>query len=119
MHLARCHAQGPVTATDLAQAAEVPANYMGKILHELARHGVLKSIRGKRGGFELAVTPSELPLLAVVSPFDNLGADRKCLLGRAVCSDRDPCSTHAHWGEMADRIDSFFVSTTVADVLEQ
>lgn len=119
MHLARCGRQGPVTAVELAGEAEAPANYMGKILHELVRRGVLKSVRGKRGGFELAVPPSELSLLTVVSPFHNLGEDRKCLLGRAVCSDRDPCAAHARWGEVADRIDNFFASTTVADVLEQ
>jgi Rrf2 family protein len=91
---------------------------MGKILHELARSGVLKSARGKRGGFELAVSPHKLPLLSVVAPFDNLGADRKCLLGRTECSDSDPCAAHERWGDVSQRIDEFFRVTTVADVLE-
>ena len=118
VHLAGSGAKGPVTALQLAQAADVPANYMGKILHELARSGVLKSARGKRGGFELAVSPHELPLLAVVAPFDHMGEDRRCLLGRPQCSDSDPCATHERWGEVSRKIHDFFRTTTVADVLK-
>ncbi len=117
VYLAGCGTDGPVRAAELARAVEVPANYMGKILRELARAGILKSARGKRGGFQLAVAADQLPLLSVVSQFDRLGEARKCLLGRTKCSDRDPCSTHEQWGKVAELIDEFFRDTTVADVM--
>ena len=91
---------------------------MGKILHRLVRAGILKSVRGMRGGFELAFPPQEISLLQIVSQFDDLGTERKCLLGFAQCSDRHPCATHEHWGKVAERIAEFFRSTTVADIME-
>jgi len=117
VYLAGCRTAAPVRAAELARAVDVPANYMGKILHELARAGILKSLRGKRGGFLLAVAADQLPLLTVVSQFDRIGGERKCLLGWTTCSDHDPCATHQRWGQVAERIDEFFRNTTVADVM--
>ena len=102
----------------MAEAADVPPNYMGKILHTLVRSGILRSVRGKHGGFELALPPEQLSLRDIVSRFDDIGEGRQCLLGRAECSDRDPCPTHERWGEVSQRINEFFSVTTVADLME-
>jgi Rrf2 family protein len=102
----------------LAAAADVPPNYMGKILHALVRSGILRSVRGKHGGFELAMPADQLSLRDIVSQFDDMGEGRRCLLGRAQCSDLDPCPTHERWGEVAQRIDEFFRTTTVADLMD-
>jgi len=106
-----------VQATDLAAATDVPENYLRKVLHELVRAGVLTSVRGKGGGFRLAVPADRLTLLRVVSRFDSLTERRRCLLGRSECSDTEPCPVHAHWKVLAQQIASFFDTTTVADVV--
>ncbi|UCD24103.1 MAG: Rrf2 family transcriptional regulator [Gemmatimonadota bacterium] len=119
MHLAQSGSDEPVRAAELAEAAEVPPNYMGKILHSLVRAGILRSVRGKLGGFELAIPADQLSLRQIVSQFDDLREGRKCLLGRDVCSDDDPCPTHERWGQVSERIDEFFGTTTVADLMDQ
>lgn len=106
-----------MAAADLAEALDIPRNYMGKILHELGRLDIVNSVRGKHGGFSLAVDPRELPLLRVVAGFDRMGKQRKCLMGRLECDDSDPCPVHHKWKETARRIADFFQDTTVADVL--
>ncbi len=118
VHLAREGAKTPVRAEDLAEAVDVPRNYLGKILHELVRAGVLRSTRGKRGGFQLAVPPAELPLLRIVSPFDDIQPRRRCLLGRPECNDRAPCPVHHRWRATSEQIATFFRDTTLADVLD-
>lgn len=104
-------------ATDLAETIAVPRNYLSKILHELTRAGILRSTRGKHGGFQLAIPPEELTLLRVVSLFDPMGERSKCLLGRPECSDTDPCPAHHRWKATAGQIAAFFRDTTVADVI--
>jgi len=79
---------------------------------------VLKSLRGKGGGFALAQPPQQLSLLTVVSRFDDLDDQRKCLMGRPECSDRNPCPVHSRWKETAEQIAQFFRETSVADVLD-
>jgi Rrf2 family protein len=95
----------------------VPETYLRKVLHELVRAGVLRSSRGKRGGFQLAVPPDRLTLLTVVSRFDHFTDRRRCLLGRPRCSDAAPCPAHGRWKAIAEQLARFFGTTTVADVL--
>ncbi len=117
--LARQPGGEPVRANDLAQTIGVPRNYLGKILHDLVRAGILRSARGKKGGFRLAVPPEELTLLRVVSLFDNVGVgeERRCLMGRPECGGEDPCPVHHRWKHAAEAISKFFEETTVGDVL--
>lgn len=116
--LARQPNHSPVRASDLAASVSVPRNYMGKILHDLVRVGILKSTRGKNGGFQLAVEPGDLSLLQIVTLFDQIGERRRCLLGRPECSESDPCPVHHRWKECADHVQRFFTDTTVGDVLD-
>ncbi len=102
---------------EMAEALRIPRNYLSKILHSLTRHGVLRSTRGKSGGFRLARTPDDLYLVQVVGPFDRLGEKRQCLLGRPQCSDRTACAAHARWKELAERTVVFFRETTLAELL--
>ena len=55
----------PVRVGPIAKALDVPQNYLSKTLHQLARAGVLRSVRGPRGGFQLAIPPSRLTLARV------------------------------------------------------
>jgi len=117
VYLARHQEDRPVRTGDLARELGVPKNYLSKVLNALVRGGVLRSSRGRLGGFQLAVPPAELPLIRVVSLFDAIGERRRCLLGRPECSDLHPCPMHQRWKATAERISSFFRETTVADVL--
>jgi hypothetical protein len=54
----------------------------------------------------------------VVAPFEPVG-ERRCLLGFATCSDRNPCKAHDTWRHLAGDVDEFFRTTTVASLLEE
>ena len=95
----------PVRGAEMADALRIPRNYLSKILHQLARHGVLVSLRGKAGGFQLCVQPDRLALGVVVAVFDGIGTERRCLLGRSKCTDGTASAAY------------FFRDTTVADLL--
>jgi Rrf2 family protein len=106
-----------VPATDVSSALDIPPNYLGKILHVLARSNVLTSSRGKHGGFELAISPDELSILQVVSLFDRFGGEPTCLLGRSQCTDHQPCAAHQGWKSVSEQILAFFHETTVSDLM--
>lgn len=108
---------GPVGVGHLARTLGVPKNYLSKILHRLVRARILRSARGRNGGFELAVAPARLRLLRVVALFDDLTARRRCLLGRRECGDRIACPVHWRWKRIAEQLAEFFRATTVADLL--
>jgi Rrf2 family protein len=118
IHIARrAGDQGAVPAAAAARELGVPANYLSKILRDLAHAGVLVSDRGRKGGFRLARPASEIRLLEVVEPFDGLDERRQCLLGRGACSDVGGCPAHREWKEASAPMVRFFESRTVAEML--
>jgi len=118
IHLAEAERDSLVRVDDMAKALDVPRNYLSKILHTLAREGMLRSTRGPGGGFRLAVPAKKLRLFDIVSSFDDMQERRTCLLGRARCSDTDPCAVHTRWQDAWREVRSFFRETTVADLFD-
>ncbi|PVY39497.1 RrF2 family transcriptional regulator [Pontibacter virosus] len=79
---------------EIANELELPAHFMGKILQDMVRKGVIASIKGPHGGFFLHRPASEISLLEVISIIDGLEAFRKCGMGMKQCSDTHPCPLH-------------------------
>lgn len=117
VHIAAHGVDAPVRVGPIAVALDVPQNYLSKTLHQLARAGVLRSVRGPRGGFQLATPPSRLTLARVAAPFDEVG-QRHCLLGKAQCGERNACAAHARWASVSDALQAFFRDTTIADLID-
>ena len=101
---------------ELSEAVDVPHNYLGKILNQLVRRRVLKSHRGKRGGFQLAIPPEQLTLLDIAVLFDRVELPR-CLLGQDECSEVDPCPLHDRWRAASQEMESLLREATLADLL--
>jgi Rrf2 family protein len=117
LHLAQRGGAQPQRASDIARDLGVPANYLSKILHALARAGTLVSERGPGGGFRLAKPASDLALAEVLEPFDPMARERTCLLGRPECSDQSACVVHERWKRVSEPVARFFRETTIADLL--
>ncbi len=108
----------PVRVHEIAAATGAPRNYLSKVLHALARAGVLSSERGPRGGFRLASPMERLTLATVTEPFERPG-QRRCLLGRPTCSDATACPAHRRWSKVASGVDDYFRTTTIARLLDE
>lgn len=106
-----------VPATEIAAALDLPADYLAKILQTLARAGILGSERGRNGGFRLTRPPREIRLIEVVAPFDNLGPERHCLLGRGTCMEVGGCPAHKEWREASAPAFRFFETRSLADLM--
>ncbi len=119
LHIAQHGRGAAIPVGDIAEQLSVPKNYLSKILHQLAKAGVLISRRGPGGGFELSADAHHLSLAEIVEPVDPMSEERRCLLGRPECSNDDPCIAHEEWRKIADRMHSFFQETTLASLSSQ
>jgi len=117
LHLARKGRGVDVSAAAMAEILDIPANYLAKVLHRLAREGVLASTRGSRGGYRLAVRPDALTVARVVAPFQELRPTRTCLMG-GPCDLDNPCPAHARRTAWTASALQMLEHTTLADLLE-
>ncbi|MES2125499.1 MAG: Rrf2 family transcriptional regulator [Gemmatimonadota bacterium] len=105
----------PRRVSEIAAAIKVPQNYLSKTLHQLAQAGVLRSMRGPTGGFQLAHPANRLTLAQVIGPFLPV-TGRPCVLGRTRCNDAAPCAAHHRWKPVGQQLEKFFEVTTIADL---
>lgn len=106
-----------VSVAEMAQVLDIPRNYLSKTLHQLARNGILTSERGPKGGFRLATAPDRIRLAEIVEPVEPGFSERHCLLGRATCSDDDPCPAHGEWREVSGKFTRFLEETSLAQLV--
>src|SRR5271170_5026829 len=81
----------------IAAETAIPAHFLAKILQDLARDGFLKSSKGPRGGFRLAIPAHEISLLKIVEAVDGVGRYDGCVGGHPECHDRVACGMHDSW----------------------
>jgi Rrf2 family protein len=116
-----CLAQLPegksITGAELAEIADVPRNYLSKILHTLGHAGLVIATRGSGGGYRLAPGTMSRPLFEIVEYFEGTRAKPACLLGQKYpCSDENPCPAHHAWRGVRTAYLDFLGNTTLADI---
>jgi Rrf2 family protein len=119
--LAAHDASTPLAIQEIAARADAPRKFLEAILLELRRHGVLKSARGKLGGYLLAAPPQEIELSRVLRILDGPLAPIPCASLTFYspcedCPDPDTCATRRVMREVRDAIAAVLEARTVADL---
>lgn len=71
LHLADHFNKDIVQIHDIVEERKVPRNYLEQIMNRLNKQGIVRSIRGKRGGFQLAKDPDRMTLLEVLKALEG------------------------------------------------
>src|SRR6185369_6124913 len=115
--LARNREQQAMLGKDLATLAEIPPNYLAKILLSLKNAGLLGTARGSRGGYWLVRPAESIKLIEIVQLFDQMQTPQPCVIGeRDQCSDENPCLAHERWRKIRNDYMEFLEDTTIADL---
>ncbi len=75
--------------TEIAELLGCSSNTLSKVLQRLTKAGIVSSVRGPNGGFELSVDPDEANTLDVYEAVDGKLAACTCLLGNRYCNHHD------------------------------
>ncbi len=105
-----------VLARDLAESANVPRNYLSKILLALRNAGLLDATRGAGGGYRLRKRPEDIFLIDVVELFEGPKSKPGCLLNNRECCEQTPCAAHRTWRELSMAYTGFLLSTSLAAI---
>jgi Rrf2 family protein len=97
----------PMRIADLARAEQIPPKFLELILLGLKNQGLLRSRKGKGGGYLLARDPSEIYLGEIVRMFDGPLAPVPCAsqtayLPCADCRNEAVCGVHLAMKEVRD-----------------
>lgn len=107
----------PASLRSIATRARVPYAYLAKRMPELVGAGLVRSLRGKRGGVLLARPPESITLLEISEAVEARQWLGRCLLGLTACADDRACPAHIFWKNARQQIETVLRTTTLADVI--
>ncbi|MEE8260037.1 MAG: Rrf2 family transcriptional regulator [Nitrospinaceae bacterium] len=108
----------PHTATAIAKLTKVPEHYLSKVLHALARAGIVHSQRGLHGGYVLAHAPDRLPLLDVINAVDPIRHIESCPL-KLETHGTHLCPLHKKVNGAISLIEDLFRDSTIGTILAE
>lgn len=106
---------GMSTIPEMAQAIQVNAPYLRKVLDKLREHSIVATQRGTGGGTHLAVSPDDLTILDVLNAVDPLQRIEKCPLG--LPGHAKLCPLHAEIDEAISKVEETLGSRTIGELL--
>ena len=107
---------GPELVKAIAEACDIPAPYLAKIVNTLARASVVSTQRGIGGGVTLVTDPEELTIYRLCEVMGDPITQPRCMLGAGECSDERACPAHRFAVAQRDKALSFLKDTTIADI---
>ncbi len=107
-----------ISRNEIADAMDIPRDFLAKIAQQLSRSDILEIIQGPKGGFRLLVQPEELNLLDVVEAILGEIFFNECALRPATCSRSSTCAVHRVWVKARAQFRETLRQATFAQLIE-
>ncbi|MBI4539949.1 MAG: Rrf2 family transcriptional regulator [Gemmatimonadetes bacterium] len=115
-HLAERKPRDYLRLREVARAEGIPYPFLAKIFQELVSAGLLRSARGRTGGYTLAHPAGEITLYDIKAAIDGVAELEQCAVGLGRCSDEMPCPQHDSFKPIREQIKRYLQRTTLADM---
>jgi len=103
VHLASLRGGSRISLGELATGVDVSPAFLSKVLQRLVKAGLIRSWRGRLGGFELSRDLASVSLLDVLHAFDSVPTLNACL-APGGCARSASCGAHVVWLEAQQRL---------------
>jgi Rrf2 family iron-sulfur cluster assembly transcriptional regulator len=101
---------------DVVTGTGLPRDFMAKLFQRLVRAGILRSAKGRGGGFALSRPAYEVTLMQVCEAIDGPQIFDRCVVGMEKCTDHMPCPQHDLYKPIRQRLKDYLSTTTMADL---
>lgn len=86
--------------SEIAERMDIPEGFLARIFQILAKSGVIRSHRGKKGGFSLAKPPEQINMKDVIEAVEGPILLNRCLSDFGDCGREEFCALHDVWAEV-------------------
>ena len=107
-----------VSISNICAAENLSPIFLEQIFFNLKKAGLVKSVRGPGGGFNLLYPPDKLTVREILTAAGEVLSVSNCDKSSAVCERRNECKSHNVWMKLNDLINEYLHSLTLASLLE-
>jgi Rrf2 family iron-sulfur cluster assembly transcriptional regulator len=109
---------GPVTLAAVSARQHISLSYLEQLFGKLRRSGLVESVRGPGGGYNLAKPQDQVSVADIILAVDEPIDATQCG-GKENCHDDRRCMTHDLWASLNDHIFTFLSGVTLAQLVKQ
>lgn len=109
----------PVLLRTISQRQQISLQYLEHLISPLIGAGILRSIRGPKGGIMLARPAREVKLSEVMQLAEGPFIPAECIINPGVCDRSKTCATRDILEELKQAMDGVLESTTLRDLVER
>jgi Rrf2 family protein len=106
----------PVQLNDIASSQGISVKYLEQIMAPLRTHGFVRTQKGSRGGYHLAVHPKQITLLDIVESIEGSISTVVCVNEVHTCDRKNLCVTRAVWKNVGEAIKKELKSHNLAEL---
>ncbi len=114
------HSEGsPVPLAAISQREGISLLFLEQLFQQLRKGNIVRSVRGSHGGYVLARDPSEITIGEIVRLIESPIYTNSCFSKAESVDDcriSSSCVSGAIWKQLAEHVDNFLDSITVADL---
>jgi len=119
--IARFKNNHPISLRDISIRQGISLVYLEQLFLKLKKNEIVKSIRGKKGGYTLNKTPDEIKISDILSAVEEkvktIGCQKHSKKG---CNGKSAkCITHNLWDELETHINVFFQEKKLGDLINK
>lgn len=110
----------PVCLAEISERQEIPLAYLEQIFGKLRKSGLVKSVRGPGGGYQLQRPSAEIWISDVIQAAEESIKMTRCSSGPSGCmAPKTRCLTHDLWEGLGNQIYQYLRSVSLEDVCER
>ena len=117
--IARFNQNEPISLRDISLRQGISLVYLEQLFLKLKKNNIVKSIRGKKGGYILSRNASDIKIsdifFAVEEKVKTIGCEKHSKTG---CNGKSTkCISHNLWDELEDYLNEFFKKKSLKDLI--
>src|SRR5438309_5297120 len=116
IYLAGQPAERVVTLQEISAATQLPRDFLAKILKILSGSGLVRSVRGAHGGYQLARPARTINFLEVIEAAEGPVQLNVCLDHKERCDVSSSCTMYDVWKVGQDRMLEVYRRTTLSEL---
>ncbi len=118
LDLAQQDPEAYISLREVAQRQNISMKYLESIVAMLNRAGLVRSLRGKGGGYRLNRKPEDCSVAEILQLTEGSLAPVYCLEPGGSCAKVGSCITYPMWHQLDQLIDGYLRQVTLTDLLE-
>lgn len=116
--LAKQYGSGTMSLKDIAKNQGLSETYLEQLISHMRKAGLVNSVRGAQGGYELAKQPIDITVGEIIRTLEGPLAPSDCVLDEEPeCERAGYCVTRLVWEKIMESINNVIDSITLQDMI--